>query len=308
MKQPSNNGRDPSRNHDTTTTIVLILLVGGLLLLITLAALALGGRLSFPQAASPVPNAAISTAPASTLFIPTVECAAPALVIGTVTYQVQTIQVSADGSVGVPPDSNGTIYWIEGTDLQYRFMLSPTIENLNLLTSLSEGSSATVTWADCSSMTFTLSAPQPGDFGITYLPEQSAASILIFLQLDPTGEGFMIGGSLAEEVISVLNTPAPDESGVLAEIGLQEMASDGNTLTLTVSIYNFGAEPFTLSAENVSLTPVGGAPLAVDRSSPRLPERINPAETETFTLTFPRPATPISTLKVFTVEYDVEGY
>ena len=192
MKQPSNNGRDPSRNHDTTTTIVLILLVGGLLLLITLAALALGGRLSFPQAASPVPTAAISPAP--TLFIPTVECAAPSLVLGTVTYQVQTIQVSADGSVGVPPDSNGTIYWIEGTDLQYRFMLSPTIENLNLLTSLSEGSSATVTWADCSSMTFTLSAPQPGDFGITYLPEQSTASILIFLQLDPTGEGFMVSG------------------------------------------------------------------------------------------------------------------
>ena len=83
MKQPPNNGRDPSRNHDTTTTIVLILLVGGLLLLITLAALALGGRLSFPQAASPFSNAAISTAPAPTLFIPTVECAAPSLLLGT---------------------------------------------------------------------------------------------------------------------------------------------------------------------------------------------------------------------------------
>jgi hypothetical protein len=88
---------------------------------------------------------------------------------------------------------------VEGTDLEYRFMLSPTVENLNLLTSLPEGSSATVTWADCNSMTFTLSAPQPGDFGITYLPEQSTASILIFLQLDPTGEGFMVSGEMTGE-------------------------------------------------------------------------------------------------------------
>ncbi len=308
MKQPPNNDRDPSRNNETTTTIFLILLVGGLLLLITLAALALGGRLSFPQAASPVSNAAISTVPAPTLFIPTVECAAPSLLLGTVTYQVQNTQLNADGSVSVPPDSNGTIYWIEGTDLEYLFMLSPTIENLNLLTSLPEGSSATVTWADCSSMTFTLSAPQPGDFGITYLPEQSSASILIFLQLDPTGEGFMVAGSLAEEVISVLNTPAPDESGVLAEIGLLDVISDGSSLTLTVSVYNFGSEPFTLSTENVALTPAGGLPLEMARSSPPLPETVQAAETKTFTFSFPRPATPTSTLKVFTVEYDVEGY
>jgi hypothetical protein len=310
MRQPPTHDREPSRNPDTTTTIILLLAVAGLLVLITLGALALGGRLSLPQAATSIPGvaAARSTDPAPTLFIPTVACAAPSLVLGTVTYRVQNTQLNTDGTVSVPPDSNGTIYWVEGTDLEYRFMLSPTVENLNLITSLPEGSSATVTWADCSSMTFTLSAPQPGDFGITYLPEQSTASILIFLQLDPTGEGFMVGGSLAEEVISVLNTPAPDESGVLAEIGLMDMTSDGSTVTLTVSVYNFGSEPFTLSAENVALTPAGGLPLEMARSSPRLPERIDPAETETFTFTFPRPSTPASTLRVFTVEYDVEGY
>ena len=50
-------------------------------------------------------------------------------------------------------------------------------------------------------MTFTLSAPQPGDFGITYLPERSTASILIFLQLDPTGEGFMVSGEMTGETV-----------------------------------------------------------------------------------------------------------
>ncbi len=199
MREPPNNDRDPSRNPDTPPIIVLLWVVAGLFVLLALGAVALGGRLSFPQAATATPSVAVSPAPAPTLSIPTPACPSPSLVLGTVNYQIQNTQLNADGTVSVPPDSNGAIYWIEGTDLEYRFMLSPTIENLNLLTSLPEGSSATVTWADCSSMTFTLSAPQPGDFGITYLPEQSTASILIFLQLDPTGEGFMVGGEITGE-------------------------------------------------------------------------------------------------------------
>jgi hypothetical protein len=168
----------------------------GLLLLIGLLLLLLGGNIPLQ------PSATVQAIPTiSTLTIPTVDCSPPTLVLGTTRYQIENISLSADGTVSVPPDVNGTAYWVEGTDLEYRYMLSPTIENLNLLMSLPEGSSATVTWADCSSMTFTLAAPQPGDLGITYLPEQSTASILIFLQLDPTGEGFMVGGEMTGETV-----------------------------------------------------------------------------------------------------------
>ena len=292
-----------SINDKTKLTILLVFLGIGLLLLIGLLVFLLGGNIPLQPSATLQPVPAIST-----LTIPTVDCSPPTLVLGATSYQIENVSLSADGTISVAPDVNGTAYWVEGTGPQYIFMLSPTVENLNLLTSLPEGISATATWSNCNSTTFTLSAPQPGDLEITYLPEQSTASILIFLQLDPTGEGFMVGGSLAEEVISVLNTPAPDESGVLAEIGLMDMTSAGSSITLTVSVYNFGSEPFTLSAENVALTPAGGLPLEMARSSPRLPETVQAAETKTFTFTFPRPATPASTLKVFTVEYDVEGY
>jgi hypothetical protein len=41
---------------------------------------------------------------------------------------------------------------------------------------------------------------------------------------------------------------------------------------------------------------------------PRLPEEIKPGEIKTFDFTFRRPASQTATLKIFTVEYDIEGY
>jgi hypothetical protein len=295
----------PAASDKTKLTVLLILMGIGLLALIALAAVLLRGTTFFQPAST---LQAVPTI--STLVIPTVDCSPPTLVLGTTRYQIENISLSADGSVSVPPDVNGTIFWVEGTDLQYRFMLSPTVENLNLLTSLPEGTSVTATWSNCNSMTFTLSDPQPADLEPTYLPEQSTASILIFLQLDATGEGFMVNGEMTGEQISAFNTPDASAGELQAEIGLVEtgVSSDGNNIHLTVSIYNFGGTAFSLSAGDVSLTPAGAEPLAMTTSEPALPREIAPAATEIFTFTFPRPSTPTSTLKVFTVEYDVDGY
>lgn len=294
--------QSPATSDKTKLTVLLVSMGVGLLLLIGLLVLLLGGNLPLQPSATLQPVPTIST-----LTIPTVDCSPPTLVLGTTRYQIENVSRSADGTVSIPPDVNGTAYWVEGTDLQYIFMLSPTVENLNLLTSLPEGLDATATWSNCNSMTFTLSAPQPGDFGITYLPEQSTASILIFLQLDPTGEGFMISGEMTGEQISTFNTPDASAGEVQAEIGLVETAvsSDGTSIQLTVSIYNFGGTSFSLSANDVSLTPASAEPLALTASEPALPREIAPAATETFTFTFPRPAT-TATLRIFTVEYDVD--
>jgi hypothetical protein len=294
-----------SINDKTKLTILLVFLGIGLLLLIGLLVFLLGGNIPLQPSATLQPVPAIST-----LTIPTVDCSPPTLVLGATSYQIENVSLSADGTISVAPDVNGTAYWVEGTGPQYIFMLSPTVENLNLLTSLPEGISATATWSNCNSTTFTLSAPQPGDLEITYLREQSAASILIFLQLDPTGEGFMISGEMTGEQISTFNTPDISRDEVQAEIGLveTEASADGNSIQLTISIYNFGGTILSLADSDVSLIPSGAEPLVMSASEPALPREIAPAVTETFTFTFPRPATPTATLRVFTVEYDIEGY
>jgi hypothetical protein len=196
MKQPLNSDQEPSRSNKTTVTIVLVLLGAGLLVLITLATLALGSKLQLQP--GQVDSALPSTAITPTLFIPTPDCGSATLVLGSTTFQMQDIQLTPDGSVSAPADGAGTAYWVEGTDLKYIFMLSPTPGNISLISSLPAGSVAKATWSNCNSMTFTLSASQPGSFGVTYLPEQSTASIAIFIESDAAGNGFVVNGEFTE--------------------------------------------------------------------------------------------------------------
>ncbi|MEO8358092.1 MAG: hypothetical protein ABI621_19480 [Chloroflexota bacterium] len=287
-----------NRSSDKTQIIMVAVLLGaGILALVALLAFALRGDIL--QLATPA---------TPTQFFPTPDCGSATLVLGSTTFQMQVIQLGADGSVSVPPNGTGIAYWIEGTDLQYIFLLSSSPENSSLVSSLPAGSLAKAIWPSCNSMTFSLSAPQPGSFELTYLPEQSTASIAVFVQTDASGNGLVVGGALTEEQISTFNTPASNGTEVQAEIGLLETitSADGATITLNISIYNYGTSTITVSASDISLTSAGAAPLEMMDSKPRLPEKIDAAETKTFSFTFPRPSTPTATLKIFTVEYDIE--
>lgn len=126
-------------------------------------------------------------------------CGPSTLNIGEQKYEIESIQLKPDGTLNIPTNRPGTAFWVEGTDLQYIFMLSPTPENAAFLSALPEGTIARAAWSNCNSMTFSLAAPQPGSFGITYLPEQSTASILIFAQDEAAGNGYLVGGGLIEE-------------------------------------------------------------------------------------------------------------
>jgi hypothetical protein len=301
-----------SSTSDKIKIIFVIIFLGVLLLVFgILMGLLLrqnGFRLSMLV---PQPQATSNFLPTSTIptvVIPTPDCGAATLVIGTETFQIQTITPAADGSLTVPPDTSGIAYWVEGTDPNYVFVLSPMPENLAAMSTLTVGSTAKVTWPDCSFTTYSLSSPQQGSLNDLVLPDQSLEGITVFFQTDASGAGFMFKGELTEEQISTINTP--DSNEVQAEIGLLETStsSDGTSIKIGLSIQNYGASPIVLSASDVSLTQQDGTPLDLGSSTPRLPEEIKPGETKTIEFIFSRPSSLTATLKILTVEYEVEGY
>ena len=243
-----------------------------------------------------------------TLFVPTPDCGAPTLVLGSSTFQIETLQPGADGSLVVPSDKSGIAHWVDGTNSNYTFVLSPTTENLAILPNLTAGGTAKVTWSDCNSTSYSLAAPQQGSFNSAALPDQSVDGITVFFQTDPSGASFVFTGELTEEQISTFNTPVPGD--IQAEISLLETTTspDGGSIRVGVSIQNYGTAAVALSGTDVTLTQPDGTPVGMLSSEPPLPKEIAPGTTETIYFFFYRPASPTATLKLFTVEYDLEGY
>jgi hypothetical protein len=301
-----------SQNSSVSNKTAILLVAGllglGFFVLFVLVRLAFRGR---SQPAAPTPTA-LSTTPtfAPTIFVPpAVECA-PALTLGTTTLQIETIQRAPDGTVSLPAQEGGIAYWVDGTESESVFLLSSTVENRALVSVLEEGSAAAVTWSNCNSVTYTLSAPQPGMFASTDSPGGLGSDISIFLQPGAAGEGLAVRGELIEEQIVSISTPIPGSVEVQAEISLLEIVTspDGATIQVEVSIFNYGGSAFSLSANDISLAAQDGATLNLILSAPALPWEVPPGGTETVFLTFPRPGSPIATLRIFTAEYEIEGY
>ncbi len=297
MKSPVNNQQNSS--NKTKILIVAVLLgIGIIVLMVLLGFLFLRNGFQFLTPAIP------------TLFVPTPDCGSPTLVLGTTTFQIQPIPPGPDGSLTVPSDTSGIAYWVEGTNTNYVFVLSPTPENLAIMSTITVGSTAKATWKNCNSTTYNLSAPQPGSFNSSALPDQSVDGITIFFQTDSSGTDFVFSGELIEEQISTFNTPAVGASDIQAEISLLETtpSADGTTIRVGVSIQNYGTAAFTLSTSDVSLTQPDGGLLNMVSSEPPLPKEIPSVATETIYFTFPRPASPTATLKILEIEYELEGY
>ncbi len=252
---------------------------------------------------------ATQTQPFPTLFVPTPDCGSPTLLLGTSAFQIQNLTPAQDGSWTVPSDTSNIAYCVQGTDTNSVFVLSPTPANLTVMSTVSVGSTAKVTLKNCNASTYNLLAGQAGSLDIPALSsDQSTQGITIFFQTDISGAGFVYKGELTEQQLSTINTPAA--AGVQAEISLLETTAsqDGGTIRIGVSVNNYGQAAFTISPSDVSLTPNNGAPLIIVSGEPSLPKEVARGATETLYFTFLRPTSPTATLKIFAVEYDIEGY
>jgi len=229
-------------------------------------------------------------------------CGKSVLQIGDTTYQIKETRTKADGSLKISSNTPDIAYWVNQTNTNLVFALSPTAENLSLQNTNPD--KAIVTWANCNSSTYTLSAPQAGVSDMNTLLDQSFSGITIFVQ-NEAGD-FMIRGEFIGEEIQAFDTPDP--SAIQAEISLLETipSADKTTIKVNVSITNYG-QNITLTSNDVSLLIHDSISMPLG-SEPALPKEIASGATETFSFTFTYPNTPGATLKVFSAEYELEGY
>jgi hypothetical protein len=265
---------------------------------------------SFLQKQTLILNSSPASQPTqqSAIIIPTQtpSCTGASLQLGTNIWRIEAMQRLADGSLNVPEGIPGVAYWITDLENPYGFALSPTPENLSVLSSLQGGEQAILTWETCNTVTYILTAPQAGELGMG----QSISGIVVYVPSSTSGAGLSVQGNLEGETITSPPTYAPAPSEVNAEISLLETTTspDGTTLQVVVSILNYGTGAIALLERDITLTPENAAPLALSKSDPKMPEKIKPGESKTFSLVFPRPDTSIATLKIYKVEYDLEDY
>ena len=154
-------------------------------------------QLQLPSRATPTPvPTEIVIAP--TVLVPTVVCGSETLMVGSTTFQVQDLTPAPDGPFTVPADTSGVAYLSETPEGNYLIILSPTPDNISLQTTLTPENTAKITWADCSSRTFSLSAPEPNSANISTLPTQLTSGLTIFFQTDTSGNGVIVRGEVSE--------------------------------------------------------------------------------------------------------------
>lgn len=130
--------------------------------------------------------------------VPTVACEPQTFVLGEAKFQVQNLSLQPDSSVALPPAASGVAYWLETPESNNLVMLSPTPENISLQNTLTTETTAKVTWADCSSKTFSLAAPEPYSMSVSVLRDQLTSGLTIFIQSDAEGNGIIVRGELVE--------------------------------------------------------------------------------------------------------------
>jgi hypothetical protein len=229
---------------------------------------------------------------------------------GSASWQIESVERAADGSVNVPDDTAGIAYWVRDPGAVYLFAISPTQGNLDIFTNLQAGEQAILTSKDCDGVKYVLSAPQPGDPVQEISVDQSASGMIIYIPGSSAGLGEFIQGELVGVSIGSLAEARPAPADAKVDISLLSIytPTDGIHLQVVVSILNTGTTPITVSDRDFILAPTNAPPLGLIQSYPSLPTKISPDEVITFNLVFQRPSTLTATLHIFSQQFDLSDY
>ncbi len=230
------------------------------------------------------------------------------LMIGPLSYEVRTVVPNSEGRFTPPTNHPKNIYWVAGTETNLVFALGSSADNLVLAPAVTPGNLITLVWPNCNTARFKIKELKPDQPFKLDQVDLTLAQISIFIPSATATKGYLVIGELVEETINSLSTPDSGQPQVEVSV-LEPFANpDQTTLAVGIVIQNFGQTAITLASKDVSLTPEGGAPVALTQTEPVLPATIEPGASATVYLTFKMPSSPTATLQVFTTENTLQGY
>jgi hypothetical protein len=236
--------------------------------------------------------------------LPTPACPAPSLALDGRVFSLQEAGLAPEGTLPAAPQAADAAFRVAGAGERRIFLLGPAAfaGDEAALGALAQ---AIYTAEGCNVTTYQLAGPQPLQVGGASAAGLPQAEALVLVQTGADGGGFALFGTLTGEAVNPASLPTPAASQVQAEIGLlsAQPSAVGGLIQVKLSVYNFGAQPLTVTAGDLSLA--GAAPV---RAEPGLPAAIQPGATAELELIFPLPAEGYGTLRVFSTEFALVDY
>ena len=231
----------------------------------------------------------------------------PNLSIDNVSYEFKTLFPKSDHSIKIPKTGQKRAYWIAGTTTNNVFVLISSPENQALINGLSINDIAKITWANCNSSSYSLTQPIQGNL-LDAVQDQSTSQLTFVLPKDDIFNGTLVVGNLQGEVITSFNTP--DASMAQFDVSLLGVVvdDDKSTITIEISLNNYGQIPVALTEVDFGLIPDGGTSSPLLTSDPNMPLTIKPGEIQPLKVSFYKPSTLSATLKILSLEMIVDGY
>lgn len=191
---------------DKIKVIVVLIFMGGLWIVLGFLVGMLFRQKSFEFA---LPSLLVQATPttmipitAGSAFEQIEDCGFSTLTLGAATFQIQDLARQADGALSIPGDTSGIAYHIAGIENKAVFILSPTPQNISLMSTMIIGSPVTAMGPDCTPITYSLTAPQAGRLDGSVFAGDATDSITIFFPTVSSGEGFTFRGRLTASVVS----------------------------------------------------------------------------------------------------------
>jgi hypothetical protein len=237
---------------------------------------------------------------------PTPLCVRPTLSLGKNSYPVEVLAQDKSGSLPTPPELVGAAWWVSDTFSPFVFIIKPGIAAPDLQTQLEPGDPLAVQWADCGREEFALTGFQSGQPDAQALLAQNSPGIVIIVQPQRNAPEYVIYGE--RPVLLNPGTPEPtQENAVMVEITFGEtvISTDQATLQTSFTITNRGANPLSVTNNDLSLTAEGEQPLSPLSVEPTLSQEIAPEASLSLTITFVNPGGHTAVLQVLDITLDL---
>jgi hypothetical protein len=216
------------------------------------------------------------------------------------------ISLTPQGTLPTQTGAAGTAWWVSDTFSPFVFLMKPGIGSPDLQTTLTSGDPMVVQWADCGREVFVLTKIQPGNTDTQSLLAQARPGLAVIVQSVGSKPEYVINGQRPELVNP--STPEPTApNAIMVDITFEGtgLSADQKTLQTSLTITNRGANPITMTTNDLSLTADGEAPLSPLSVQPALPQEIQPGGSLSLTITFPNPGGNTAVLKVLDTTVDL---